>query len=87
MAHKKGQGASRNGRDSNPQHRGLKAYGGQHVKAGQIIVRQGGTKFHKVFNVGLGNDYTIYSLIEGAVKFDSRRRISVYPVDSAEAQG
>ena len=87
MAHKKGQGASRNGRDSNPKHRGLKAYGGQRVKAGQIIVRQCGTKFHKGFNVGLGNDYTIYSLIEGAVKFDSRRRISVYPVDSAEAQG
>ena len=87
MAHKKGQGASRNGRDSNPQHRGLKAYGGPRVKAGQIIVRQCGTKFHKGFNVGLGNDYTIYSLIEGAVKFDSRRRISVYPVDSAEAQG
>ena len=87
MAHKKGQGASRNGRDSKPQHRGLKAYGGQRVKAGQIIVRQCGTRFHKGFNVGLGNDYTIYSLIEGTVKFDSRRRISVYPVDSAEAQG
>ena len=86
MAHKKGQGTSRNGRDSNPQHRGLKAYGGQLVKAGQIIVRQCGTRFHPGFNVGLGNDYTIYSKVAGIVKFESRRRISVEPVVSAEGQ-
>tara|TARA_B100000809_G_scaffold189151_1_gene187646 strand:- start:1020 stop:1283 length:264 start_codon:yes stop_codon:yes gene_type:complete len=86
MAHKKGQGTSRNGRDSNPQHRGLKAYGGQRVKAGQIIVRQCGTRFHPGFNVGLGNDYTIYSKVAGIVKFESRRRVSVEPVVSAEGQ-
>ena len=86
MAHKKGQGTSRKGRDSNPQHRGLKAYGGQRVKAGQIIVRQCGTRFHPGFNVGLGNDYTIYSKVAGIVKFESRRRISVEPVVSAEGQ-
>ncbi len=78
MAQKKGQGATRNGRDSNPQHRGLKAYGGQAVKPGQIIVRQCGTRFKPGFNVGIGNDYTIYALIEGRVKFESRKRISVY---------
>jgi large subunit ribosomal protein L27 len=77
MAHKKGQGASRNGRDSNAQFRGLKAYGGQRVKPGEIIVRQCGTRFRPGFNVGLGNDYTIYALIDGVVKFDSRRRVSV----------
>ncbi len=80
MAHKKGQGASRNGRDSNPQHRGLKKYGGQFVKAGNIIVRQCGTKFKPGLNVGMGNDYTIFSLIEGTVKFDTGRRVSVTPL-------
>ena len=80
MAHKKGQGTSRNGRDSNPQHRGLKAYGGQRVKAGQIIVRQCGTRFHPGFNVGLGNDYTIYSRIDGVVRFQSGRRVHVDPI-------
>jgi len=79
MAHKKGQGASSNGRDSNPQHRGLKVYGGGSVKPGQIIVRQCGTRFRPGFNVGLGSDFTLFSLIEGKVKFESRRRISVYP--------
>ena len=78
MAHKKGQGASSNGRDSNPQHRGLKVYGGGRVKPGQIIVRQCGTRFKPGFNVGLGSDYTIFALIEGRVKFESRKRISVY---------
>ncbi len=82
MAHKKGQGSSRNGRDSNPQHRGVKVYGGGLVNAGTIIVRQCGTKFHPGMNVGVGKDYTIFSLIPGRVKFESRRRISVYPVEN-----
>jgi large subunit ribosomal protein L27 len=77
MAHKKGQGSTRNGRDSNPQHRGLKHYGGEHVMPGAIIVRQCGTKFHPGKNVGLGRDYTIYSMIEGTVRF----RESVVHVD------
>ena len=83
MAHKKGVGSSRNGRDSNPQCRGVKKFGGEQVRAGNILVRQCGTKFHPGRNVGLGRDYTIYSLIDGVVKFehkDRRRyRISVYP--------
>jgi large subunit ribosomal protein L27 len=78
MAHKKGQGATRNGRDSNPQHRGIKAYGGQDVQPGEIIIRQCGTVFRPGFNVKLGRDFTIFSLIEGKVKFESRNRISVY---------
>lgn len=73
MAHKKGQGSSRNGRDSNPQHRGVKIYGGQLAKAGSIIVRQCGTKFHPGFNVGMGKDYTIYSLIDGVVRFQGKK--------------
>ncbi len=73
MAHKKGQGSSRNGRDSNPQHRGVKIYGGQLAKAGSIIVRQCGTKFHPGFNVGMGKDYTIYALIDGIVKFQGKK--------------
>jgi large subunit ribosomal protein L27 len=84
MAHKKGVGSSRNGRDSNPQYRGVKKFGGEQVRAGNILIRQCGTKFHPGRNVGLGRDYTIYSLIDGVVKFehkDSRRyRVSVYPV-------
>jgi large subunit ribosomal protein L27 len=78
MAHKKGQGATRNGRDSNPQHRGLKAYAGQFVRPGEIIVRQCGTRIRPGFNVKLGKDFTIFSLIEGNVKFESRNRVSVY---------
>jgi len=77
MAHKKGQGATRNGRDSNPQHRGLKAYGGQTVKAGAIIMRQCGTKFHPGRNVGLGKDYTLFAKTAGTVVFDPGRRVSV----------
>ena len=73
MAHKKGQGSSRNGRDSNPQFRGIKAYGGQAVKAGSIIVRQCGTKFHPGENVGCGKDYTLFALREGKVVFQGRR--------------
>ncbi|HOX38772.1 MAG TPA: 50S ribosomal protein L27 [Candidatus Brocadiia bacterium] len=79
MAHKKGQGASRNGRDSNAQRRGVKIADGQTAKPGAIILRQCGTKFHPGRNVGLGRDYTIFSLVEGRVKFETRRRVSVYP--------
>lgn len=85
MAHKKGGGSSKNGRDSNAQRRGVKVFGGQSVDAGNIIVRQCGTKFHPGNNVGLGKDYTIFSLIEGVVKFESKDRykkqISVYPLN------
>jgi large subunit ribosomal protein L27 len=80
MAHKKGQGSSRNGRDSQPQRRGVKRFGGQQVIAGNIIVRQCGTKFHPGKNVGMGKDYTIFSLIEGVVQFDQKgRRVNVVP--------
>ncbi len=84
MAHKKGQGSSRNGRDSNGQRRGVKAYGGQTVQPGSIIVRQCGTKFHPGKGVGMGNDYTIYSLIDGVVTFDKGgRRINVFEEGAA----
>ncbi len=83
MAHKKGGGSTRNGRDSNPQYLGVKRFGGQVVKAGNILVRQCGTKWHPGNNVGLGKDYTIFSLIDGSVKFESKGRhktqVSVYP--------
>ena len=78
MAHKKGQGSTKNGRDSNPQMRGVKSYGGQVVTAGSIIVRQCGTKFKPGLNVGLGRDYTLFSKVDGVVKFETRRRVSVY---------
>ena len=82
MAHKKGQGSSRNGRDSNSQRRGVKVYGGEKITAGSIIVRQVGTVFHPGNNVGLGKDYTIFSKIDGIVKFErldkKRKKISVY---------
>ena len=78
MAHKKGQGSSRNGRDSNAQRRGVKRFGGQEVRAGNILVRQVGNKFHPGKGVGQGNDYTLFALIDGYVKFDRNgRRISV----------
>ena len=80
MAHKKGQGASRNGRDSNAKYRGVKKYDGQVVRAGNILIRQVGTKFHPGFNVGLGRDYTLFALIDGKVKFGTRRRVNVFPV-------
>ena len=87
MAHKKGVGSSRNGRDSNPKYRGVKKYGGESVAAGNIILRQCGTKWHPGRNVGMGTDYTIYSLIDGVVKFEhysrSRYRVSVYPAAKA----
>ncbi len=83
MAHKKGVGSSKNGRDSNPQYRGIKKYGGEAVTAGNIIVRQCGTKWHPGRNVGLGRDYTIYALIDGVVTFEQkdkrRTKVSVYP--------
>ena len=77
MAHKKGQGASRNGRDSNPQHRGVKKYGGEVVRAGNIIIRQCGTKFKAGFNVGMGRDNTLFALSDGVVKFGTGRRVHV----------
>jgi large subunit ribosomal protein L27 len=82
MATNKGGGSSRNGRDSNPQYRGVKAFGGEQVTAGSIIVRQRGTQFHPSFNVGLGRDYTLFALVNGVVKFEgnrNRRKVSVYP--------
>lgn len=78
MAHKKGQGSTRNGRDSNAQRRGVKKFGGQQVIPGNILVRQLGNKFHPGKGVGQGNDYTLYALIEGFVKFDRKgRRVNI----------
>ena len=78
MAHKKGQGSSRNGRDSNAQRRGVKRYGGQQVRAGNILVRQVGTKFTAGRNVGQGSDYTLFALVDGVVEFDREgRRVNV----------
>ena len=83
MAHKKAGGSTRNGRDSNPKMLGVKRFGGQVVKSGEIIVRQRGTKFHPGRNVGLGRDFTIYALVPGIVTFErydkTRQQISVYP--------
>jgi large subunit ribosomal protein L27 len=73
MAHKKGQGSTRNGRDSNPQYRGVKLYGGQFAKAGSIIVRQRGTQFHPGFNVGMGKDYSIFAKVDGIVQFRGKK--------------
>lgn len=82
MAHKKAGGSSKNGRDSNAQRRGIKRYGGNAVKAGNILVRQLGTKIHPGTNVGIGRDYTLYSLIDGIVAYErsgrSRKKVSVY---------
>jgi large subunit ribosomal protein L27 len=89
MAHKKGQGSSRNGRDSNSQRRGTKVYGGQEITAGSIIVRQVGTKIHPGTNVKLGRDFTLFATIDGVVKFErydrDRKKVSVYPVAAAPA--
>ncbi len=83
MAHKKGVGSSRNGRDSNAQRLGVKVFGGQTVTAGSIIVRQRGTRLHPGSNVGLGKDHTIFSLIDGVVTYErkdkTRKKVSVYP--------
>ncbi len=83
MAHKKGVGSSRNGRDSNAQFLGVKHFGGERVVAGNILVRQRGTRFHPGKNVGLGTDHTLFALVEGVVKFEpkdkKRQKVSVYP--------
>lgn len=83
MAHKKAGGSSKNGRDSNGQRRGVKRYGGQRVRAGNILVRQLGTRIHPGENVGLGRDYTLFALIDGVVAYErmgrSKKRASVYP--------
>ena len=86
MAHKKGQGSTRNGRDSNSKRRGIKKYGGEVVKPGAIIVRQCGTKFHPGPGVGIGRDFTIFAPIDGQVKFEgpkNKRRIAVYEAQVA----
>lgn len=86
MAHKKGVGSTRNGRESESKRLGVKQYGGQIVKAGSILVRQRGTKFHPGFNVGKGGDDTLFAKIAGTVKFErkgkTRQQISVYPVEA-----
>ena len=82
MAHKKGQGSSKNGRDSNPQYRGVKLYGGQNAKAGSIIVRQCGTKWKPGYMVGKGKDDTLYAKIAGTVVWKNGK-VSVYPADDA----
>ena len=83
MAHKKGGGSTKNGRDSNSKRLGVKKFGGEAVLAGNIIIKQNGTEFHPGKNVGLGKDYTIFSLIDGNVKFErkdkTRMKVSVYP--------
>lgn len=89
MAHKKGTGSTRNGRDSNAQRLGVKRYGGQTVKAGSILIRQRGTKFHPGNNVGRGSDDTLFAIINGVVKFEriskTRKKVSVYPAPTADA--
>jgi large subunit ribosomal protein L27 len=89
MAHKKGVGSSRNGRDSNAKRLGVNHTGRESVRAGYILVRQRGTKLHPGKNVGLGRDYTLFSLIDGIVKFEgdrNRRRVSVYPAPTVEEE-
>lgn len=89
MAHKKAGGSSRNGRDSNSQRRGVKRFGGQVVKAGNILVRQVGTVIHPGSNVGCGRDWTLFALIDGVVTFEKfgrdRKRVSIYPVPEVAA--
>ncbi len=82
MAHKKGQGTSKNGRDSNPQFRGIKVYAGQRVTAGSILVRQLGTRFHPGRNVKLGNDFTLFATADGVVRYQSNRRVHVEPIEN-----
>jgi large subunit ribosomal protein L27 len=80
MAHKKGQGSTRNGRDSNAQRRGVKRFGGERVIAGNIIVRQCGTKFRPGLNMGMGKDFTLFALVNGTVRFDQEgRRVNIDP--------
>lgn len=88
MAHKKGQGSSRNGRDSKAKRLGVKRYAGEVVKAGSILVRQRGTKFYPGANVYRGNDFSLHASIDGQVRFEGprdRRRVSVYPYQTADA--
>jgi large subunit ribosomal protein L27 len=89
MAHKKGQGSSRNGRDSRGQRRGVKHFGGEVIKAGNIIVRQLGTVVHPGLNVGVGRDWTLFALIDGVVKFErkgrDKKKVSVLPIEAAAA--
>jgi large subunit ribosomal protein L27 len=97
MAHKKGQGSTRNGRDSNPQYLGIKAYGGQKVSGGTIIVRQRGTKFFPGLNVGRGKDDTLFAKMDGVVKFQAKGRRGTFvhilpaeapaPVETSESAG
>lgn len=87
MAHKKGQGSSRNGRDSDSKRLGVKRFGGQLVSAGTIIVRQRGSKFHPGENVGVGRDWTLFSLVDGHVAFHkSKRQVSVTPIDASSSE-
>ncbi len=90
MAHKKGQGSTRNGRDSAGQRRGVKKFGGEPVRAGNIIVRQLGTKIHPGTNVGCGRDYTLFALVDGHVQFDEnrkgRKRANVVPLEADAAE-
>lgn len=90
MAHKKGQGSTRNGRDSNPKYLGVKCSDGTSVVAGNIIIRQRGTKVDAGKNVGIGRDHTLFALVEGKVKFErngkDKKRVSVYPVVAAAAE-
>ena len=89
MAHKKGQGSSRNGRDSNSQRRGVKVFGGEEVSAGSILVRQLGTVIHPGTNVGLGRDYTLFALVDGTVTYENygrdKKKVSVYPANQPQA--
>jgi large subunit ribosomal protein L27 len=89
MAHKKAGGSSRNGRDSQGQRLGVKVFGGEIAKAGNILVRQRGTKIHAGLNVGTGRDWTLFALIEGKVQYErmdkDRKKVSIYPVDTAAA--
>ena len=89
MAHKKGQGSSRNGRDSPGQRRGIKIYGGEHVVPGNILVRQVGTRVHPGPNVGVGRDWTLFALVEGTVQYErfgkARRRVRIVPAPAAAA--
>ena len=77
MAHKKGQGSSRNGRESNPKYRGVKRYAGEKVRAGTILVRQKGTRLHAGRNVGVGRDYTLFAKADGIVHYSANRRVSI----------
>jgi large subunit ribosomal protein L27 len=87
MAHKKGQGSTRNGRDSNPKYRGVKRYGGEAVRAGNVIMRQVGTRIYAGENVGMGRDFTLFALVDGEVEFETfrgdKRRVRVNPIAAA----